>query len=154
MKMSGSLDDMCGVYSYRIEEPALSSPPPPPPPPSKKPRTLGEQRCYDKPAEHHADVFWMDQEAGAKFFCVDSSYRLKPGNPTIAIPQYFPEIKIHNAIMSYFASWIEGCEIEGEASQPFLDPVRGWTCEQLMIENYKNCEGPATFCETDYSYRC
>jgi len=67
MKMTGSLDNLCGVYSFRIEQPAPPSPPPPPPPPPPQtPRKIWKRTCYDKPSPHLADVFRKDQSNGAK----------------------------------------------------------------------------------------
>jgi hypothetical protein len=49
--------------------------------------------------------------------------------------------------MSFSVGWIEGCEIEGEASQSFWEPVPGWDCEKLMLENFLNCKDLSSFLE-------
>jgi len=46
-----------------------------------------------------------------------------------------------NALTSYVASWIEGCEIEGEeGTQSFWEPIQGETCEKLMVKNFDRCK--------------
>ncbi|KAK0649718.1 hypothetical protein B0T16DRAFT_457104 [Cercophora newfieldiana] len=128
IKLAGSLDNICGTYSFRVEEPKSSLPPPPPPPPAappKTPRSLSQRTCYNKPQTHRKDVHYIDHAIAPRSFCKDDSYQLKPGSPSIAIPTYIPEVHFGNAIMSYSASWVEGCEVEGEPSQLFLNPVPG-----------------------------
>jgi len=70
-----------------------------------------------------------------------NAYHMRPGNPTIEMPKYEPKIMAGNALMSYVASWIEGCEIEGEeGTQSFWEPIQGETCEKLMVGNFERCK--------------
>ncbi|KAK0610868.1 hypothetical protein B0T14DRAFT_570799 [Immersiella caudata] len=148
MKLSGSIDNTCGVYSFRVEEPKQSTPPPPPPPPPsprKTPRILGERVCYPKPSNHIADVHVDDVKRSAQWYAWlfpggKWARMIKPGDDPI-VEIMAPATHKGNAAMTFSLEWIKGCELEGGDGQNLGEPVPGWDGEKIFLENYEKCTG-------------
>ena len=135
MTAEASIDVGCGTYSYKITGEDVPPPSGPPEP------ALSERYCYPHDAfGKHADI---DPDLQVHY----AMENVCAGTTQTTIKRDDPETRINwhtetnGAAYNYTMAWQSGCESsvsEMNVWKPLID--NDATCEDLMVDNFENCE--------------